>query len=62
MVTARKSFQTLILKKSAVTREKEVDVVRCGRCFEAIRVLFLMRHSCRSPVVCHKGARHLRAS
>lgn len=32
MVTARKSFQTLVLKKAAVTRGKEVDVVRGGRC------------------------------
>lgn len=31
-------------------------------CFEAGRVLFLMRHSCSSPTVCHKRARHLRAS
>lgn len=32
MVTARKSFQTFILKKAAVPRGKEVDVVRGGRC------------------------------
>lgn len=31
---------------------------RCQRtqvCFEAISVMFLMRHNCRSPIVCHRA-------
>lgn len=54
---------TLILKKG--TSHKGKGSGCCQRwqvCFEASSVLFLMRHSCTSPIVCPKGARHLRAS
>lgn len=48
---------TLILKKAAVIKgEGSGCCQRWQVCFEASSVLFLMWHSCTSPILCHKGA------